>query len=103
MQVSIDLCVIPIGTSVSLSEYIAACQKVLDEAGLDYQLQAYGTLISGEWDAVFAAVKQCHQVVHEMGAPRISSTIKAGTRVDREEQSFADKVASVTSKLDGLQ
>lgn len=33
-----------------------------------------------------------------MGAPRITTTIKLGTRVDRE-QSMEDKVRSVEAKL----
>lgn len=98
MKVSVDLCVIPIGTGVSLSDYIAACQKVLREAGLSAQLHAYGTNIEGEWDEVMAAVKRCHEVVHAMGAPRISTTLKLGTRTDRV-QSLAEKVASVERKL----
>jgi uncharacterized protein YqgV (UPF0045/DUF77 family) len=33
-----------------------------------------------------------------MGAPRISTTIRCGTRTDRE-QSFGDKIRSVEEKL----
>ena len=98
MKVLVDLCIVPIGVGVSLSTYIAACERVLTEAGLKTSLHSYGTNIEGEWDAVFAAVKRCHQVVHEMGAPRISSTIKMGTRTDRD-QSMEDKVRSVQEKL----
>jgi len=98
MKVTVDLCVIPLGVGLSLSEYIAACQKVLQEAGLETHLHAYGTNIEGEWDDVMAAVKRCHEVVHEMGAPRISTTLKLGTRTDREQR-MADKVASVVRRL----
>ena len=52
------------------------------KCGLKTSLHAYGTNIEGEWDEVFRAVKRCHEVVHEMGAPRITTTIKLGTRVD---------------------
>ena len=98
MRVTVDLCVIPLGVGLSLSEYIAACQKVLQEAGLETHLHAYGTNIEGEWDDVLAAVKRCHEVVHEMGAPRISTTLKLGTRTDREQR-MADKVASVVRRM----
>ena len=98
MKVIVDLCVVPIGVGVSVSTYIAACQKVLSEAGLKTCLHAYGTNIEGEWDSVFAAVKRCHEVIHRMGAPRITTTIKAGTRTDRL-QSMDDKVDSVREKL----
>ncbi len=39
-----------------------------------------------------------HEHVHEMGAPRITTTIKLGSRTDRV-QSMADKVESVRNKL----
>lgn len=98
MKVTVDLCVIPLGVGLSLSEYIAACQKVLQEAGLETHLHAYGTNIEGEWDAVMAAVKRCHEVVHAMGAPRISTNLKLGTRTDRV-QGMAEKVESVLRRL----
>lgn len=98
MKVMIDLCIVPLGVGVSLSQYIAACEKVLKDAGLKIALHSYGTNIEGEWDEVFAAVKRCHEVVHEMGAPRITTTIKAGTRTDRN-QTMEDKIRSVQEKL----
>ena len=98
MQVILDLCLVPLGVGVSVSKYVAECHRVLQEAGLQHQLHAYGTNIEGEWDAVMAAVKRCHERVHELGAPRITTTIKLGTRTDRD-QTMADKVASVEEKL----
>lgn len=98
MNVMVDLCLVPMGVGVSVSSYVAACEKVLAEAGLKTALHAYGTNIEGEWDAVFAAVRRCHEVVHGMGAPRITTTIKLGTRTDRN-QSMEDKVRSVQEKL----
>jgi uncharacterized protein (TIGR00106 family) len=97
MKIMIDLCVVPLGVGVSLSEYIAACGEVLDEAGLKTRMHAYGTNIEGEWDEVFAAVKACHERLHSMGVPRISTTIKLGSRTDRQ-QSMEDKVRSVQEK-----
>jgi uncharacterized protein (TIGR00106 family) len=97
MNVILDLCIIPIGVGVSLSPYVAACERVLTEAGLKTALHANGTNIEGEWDKVFAAVKQCHQVVHDMGAPRVCTVIKLGTRTDRA-QTMDDKVRSVECK-----
>jgi uncharacterized protein (TIGR00106 family) len=98
MKVTIDLSVVPIGVGVSLSPYVAACERVLQEAGLSHSLHAFGTSIEGEWDAVFAAVRRCHEVVHEMGAPRVTSSVRIGTRTDKA-QSLDDKVRSVEQKL----
>ena len=96
MKAIVDLCVVPIG--VGVSEYVVACERILKEAGLKTHLHAYGTNIEGEWDTVFAAIKHCHETVHAMGAPRISTVIKLGTRVDRD-QTMDDKVRSVQVKL----
>jgi len=98
MKVIVDLSVVPLGVGVSLSKYVAACERVLRDAGLQTTLHAYGTNIEGEWDVVFAAVKRCHEVVHEMGAPRVSSNLRVGTRTDRS-QTLGDKVRSVEEKL----
>jgi uncharacterized protein (TIGR00106 family) len=98
MKVLVDLCIVPIGVGVSLSPYIAACEKVLAKANLKSSLHSYGTNVEGEWEVVFAAVKRCHEVVHEMGASRITTTIKLGTRTDRD-QTMEDKVRSVQEKL----
>ncbi|MDH3217783.1 MAG: MTH1187 family thiamine-binding protein [Candidatus Krumholzibacteria bacterium] len=98
MKVIADLTVVPLGVGVSVSKYVAACQQVLSDAGLQTHLHAYGTNIEGEWDVVFSAIKRCHEVVHDMGAPRVSTMIKVGTRTDRE-QTMGDKVTSVETKL----
>ena len=98
MKVIADLCLVPIGVGVSVSKYLAACEKVLKDAGLETALHAYGTNIEGDWDAVFSAIKRCHEVVHEMGAPRITTTLKFGTRTDRA-QTMANKVHSIEEKL----
>lgn len=98
MNVIVDLCIIPMNAERSLSPYIAACQRILTEAGLSIRLHAYGTNIEGEWDTVMAAIKACHEKVHAMGAPRISTTIKLGTRVDKA-QTMDEKVTHVEALL----
>ncbi|MBN1007056.1 MTH1187 family thiamine-binding protein [Amphritea pacifica] len=98
MKVMIDLCVVPVGVGTSVSAYVTACQRVIQDAGLSHQMHAYGTNIEGEWDEVFAAVKRCHEVVHGMGAVRITSSMRIGTRTDRD-QTMDDKINSVKAQL----
>ncbi len=98
MKVLADVMVVPLGVGNSLSPYVAACEEVLRDAGLVTRLHAYGTNVEGEWDAVFAAVRRCHEVLHGMGAPRVSTIVKLATRTDRD-QTLDDKVRSVESKL----
>ncbi len=97
MNVIMDLCIVPMGVGVSVSQYVVACHEVLEAEGLTTKLHAYGTNIEGEWEEVMSAVKKCHEKVHEMGAPRITTTIKMGTRTDRV-QSMDDKIDSVLKK-----
>lgn len=98
MKVLADISIIPLGVGLSLSKYVAACERVLRDAGLEPRLHAFGTEVEGEWDTVMAAVRSCHNTVHEMGAPRVSATLKLSTRVDRD-QSLGDKVRSVEDQL----
>ena len=98
MYITVDLCLIPIDCGLSLSPYIAECEKILLQRNLTIQLHAFGTNIEGEWDQVFAAIKECHEKVHSMGAQRINTSIKLGSRTDKK-QSLHEKVESVKSKL----
>lgn len=98
MQVIVDLCIVPMGVGVSVSKYIAECEKILNDAGLKTKLHAYGTNIEGDWDNVFNTIKRCHEKVHEMGAPRITTSLRLGTRTDRL-QTIEDKIKSVKEKL----
>ena len=99
MHVNVDLCLVPLGVGTSLSPFIAACKKVIEETGLDYEIGPNGTAIDGEWDEVLACVKTCHEEVHRLGASRIYTTLKVNTRIDRD-QSFREKVPSVMRNID---
>lgn len=99
MKVLVDICVVPMGVGVSVSEYVVECQRIFEAANLSHEMHSWGTNVEGEWDKVMAAVKQCHEKMHEMGAPRCNSTLRVGTRTDRE-QSMQDKLDSVYSKME---
>ncbi len=98
MKVVADICITPAGAGVSLSAYIAACERILGDRGLNPRLHAYGTNVEGEWDAVFEALRICHEKVHAMGAPRIQTSIRVGSRTDRE-QGMDERVESVRRRL----
>jgi len=98
MNVIAEFTLIPIGAGVSLSRYVAVCERVLEESGLSYELHANGTNLEGEWEQVMATIKNCHERVHALGVVRISTVVKIGTRTDRE-QKMAEKTASVRAQL----
>ncbi len=97
MKVIADICITPLGAGISLGSYIAVCEKILMKAGLKTHLHGYGTNVEGEWEQVMQAFKDCHQALHDMGVPRISTSIRLGTRTDRE-QTIEDKIRSVQEK-----
>lgn len=98
MNVLVDICVVPMGVGVSVSEYVVACQRIFESADLSHEMHSYGTNVEGDWDRVMTAVKKCHETMHEMGAPRVTTSMRVGTRVDRE-QSMHDKLQSVYDKM----
>jgi uncharacterized protein (TIGR00106 family) len=98
VKVIADICIVPLGVGTSVSKEVTECERILRQSGLKTQLHAYGTNIEGEWDDVFAALKRCHEVLHEMGVPRISTNLRAGTRIDKP-QTMEDKVRKVEELL----
>ncbi len=99
MWVSVDLCLIPLGAGISLSPYVAACEKIIKKSQLNYELGPNSTAVEGEWNAVFLCIKECHQVIHQQGVERIYTTVKINTRTDKR-QSFREKVPSVNRLLE---
>ena len=99
VKVIMDFCVVPIGVGSSLAPYVAACQEVLLDAGLQHSMHAYGTNVEGEWEEVMEALRNCHERVHALGAPRVSTSMRLGTRVDRP-QSMQDMLDSVSTVLE---
>ena len=99
MKAIADISIIPLGVGLSLSRYVAVCEEVLSDAGLNPQLHANGTNVEGEWDEIMTALRRCHERLHEMGVPRIATNLRLGTRIDRA-QTMNDKVRSVKEKLE---
>lgn len=100
MKAIADVCIIPLGVGVSVSKEVTECERILRESGLKTKLHAYGTNVEGEWDEIMAAVKRCHEALHAMGVARISTSIRIGTRTDKE-QTMEDKVRKVEQALSG--
>jgi uncharacterized protein (TIGR00106 family) len=98
VKVIADICIVPLGVGASVSSEVTACERILRQTGLKTHLHAYGTNIEGEWDEVFAALKQCHETLHAMGVPRISTNLRLGTRTDKP-QTMEDKVRKVEQLL----
>lgn len=93
-----DLQILTVGVGNSLSSHIAACERVLTEAGLNPQLHAFGTDVEGEWEILVDAVRRCHEVVHQMGTPRVVTHLKLETRSNGNVE-LSQAVESVQRRL----
>jgi uncharacterized protein (TIGR00106 family) len=47
----------------SVSQHVAKVVKLVDESGLNYKLNAMGTVVEGDWDEVMGLIKKCHQLL----------------------------------------
>ena len=86
-----EIQVIPIGVGVSVRREVMRAHEIISRAGLKTQLHAYGTNVEGDLDTILNTIKAVHETLHAEGVTRLSTTIKIGTRTDKE--------ASVEEKL----
>ncbi|WP_427173299.1 thiamine-binding protein [Arthrobacter sp. 92] len=83
----------------SVHDAVAAAVKIVRESGLPNHTDSMFTTIEGEWDEVFAVVKEATEAVGRFGS-RVSLVIKADIRpgysgeltgkVERLENAIAD-------------
>jgi uncharacterized protein YqgV (UPF0045/DUF77 family) len=83
----------------SVHDAVAAAVKIVRDSGLPNHTDSMFTTIEGEWDEVFAVVKQATEAVGRFGS-RVSLVIKADIRpgysgelagkVERLENAIAD-------------
>lgn len=97
MKVIADVSIVPIGVGVSVSGYVRIAHKKLAAANLNAKLCPYGTVVEGDYEAVVTAIREAMEAVHEAGAPRITMTIKMGSRTDKE-QTAQDKLDAVLGR-----
>lgn len=94
-----EVTVVPLGTgSPSLSKYVAEVERVLKDFNLKTQLTPMATIIEGEWDEVFRAIKAMHETPFKMGALRVSTRITVDERRDKQLL-MEEKIKSVEEKL----
>lgn len=92
----VDVSVVPIGTgSTSVSRFVREALRILRASGLKYRTGPMGTSIEGDWDAIFATIRQMHEACFRLGAGRLVTTIRIDDR--------RDKVQSMQDKLDRVE
>ncbi len=91
MKAVAEIQVIPIGEGVSVREHVKKAHALLEDAGLDVTLHAFGTNVEGELGDIFRAIESVHDALHAAGIVRLSTAIKIGTRTDKEPR-LKDKI-----------
>lgn len=99
MKVIADICVVPSTGRTSVRAEVARAHEILRETGLPVMLHGYGTNIEGDYDTIFAALKRVHEELHAAGAARLHTTIRLGSRTDKD-QGIQDKLDAVADELD---
>ncbi len=99
MEVIADICVVPFTGRASVREEVTRAYQILKDTRLPVLLHGYGTNIEGDYDVIMGALKKIHEDLHASGAVRISTTIRLGSRTDKQ-QSIQDKVGAVLESLD---
>lgn len=94
-----EITVFPTGTSSpSVSTYVAAAVRVLEEEAVDYQLTPMGTIVEGEVDTLLTVARRMHDAIFDQGVQRVSTLIRLDERRDKP-MTMEGKVASVAEKL----
>ena len=91
MRALAEIQVVPIGSGVSVREEVMRAHKLIAESGLKVQLHSYGTNVEGEMSQIFKAIEVVHETLHNEGTVRLMTSIKIGTRTDKES-SLAGKL-----------
>jgi uncharacterized protein (TIGR00106 family) len=82
MKAVAEIQVQPVGAGVSSRQEIQRAVEVLRGAGFETHTHALGTEVQGELSAIFEAIQQIHDALHEGGTPRIATQISIQTRTD---------------------
>ena len=97
-QVIVEVTFVPLGVGTSLSAHVAEALNLIRESGLPYEFHSMGTNIEGEWDEIMALIRRCQDRLFEMGAVRLSTSLKISERRDRPYH-MKQKVDSVERLL----
>lgn len=95
-----EVTVVPLGTaSSSLSQYVAEVEKVLQKHHkIKTMLTPMSTILEGDMDEIFEAIKEMHEEPFLKGAQRVSTRISIDDRRDKKI-SMQSKLDAVKSKL----
>ena len=99
-MVLLEFSMTPLGKGESVSPYVARSLEIIANSGLDYRLNAMGTIVEGEIDEVLAVMKQCFDIMSG-DCDRVTCSAKLdyrkgySGRLDSKVQSVQEKLTTV--------
>ena len=93
----VEFSVVPVGKGEELAGLVAKVVDIIDTSGLPYQLTSMGTIVEGDWDDVFALIKECHRKMRQE-AGRVLTHIAVDDR-ERAKGRLKGKVEDVERTL----
>lgn len=76
-----EFAVIPIVDESVVNEVVEKAIKVVEESGLNYEVEANGTTMEGGLDELFDVIKKAHLVARDEGSGRVYTVIKIDDKV----------------------
>ena len=96
MIIDIECMAHPPGTAGDPYRHIDAAIAVVQQSGLKYQVNALGTTVEGESDALWALARRVHEACLESGAEALLTLVKIEQTRDPARQPTID---SLTAKF----
>lgn len=96
-MVLLEFSVFPLGKGESVSQYVARSLQIIEASGLDYRLNAMGTIVEGELDQVLDVMKACIEAL-AADCDRVTCSAKLDYRKGYQGR-LDSKVASVEQRL----
>ena len=93
----LQLTMIPLGSGVSVGDYVAAIQDRLQEEGAKFTLTDMATLIEGTPHELFALLSKIYETPFEEGAVRVVTTITIDDRRDKTV-TLGDKIEAIKNR-----
>ncbi|MFP4431069.1 MAG: MTH1187 family thiamine-binding protein [Spirochaetota bacterium] len=94
-----ELSLVPVNTGEPLSKHIAKAVRIIDEAGLNYEVTPASTCVEGTWEEVMPVLHECHRYMKGVSS-HVVTTIKIEDD-DISPASLTQNVIHVTEKVAG--
>jgi uncharacterized protein (TIGR00106 family) len=95
----VEVSVVPVGTGTpSLGDHIAGAVRVLEKAGVPYEISPMGTLFEGDLRKALSLARKMHEAAFRHGVQRVITSITIDDRRDKAV-TMRSKVASVKKRL----